>query len=29
MQSEHEPYDGLGMDALVTVCTRNTNAMMV
>ena len=26
--SEHEHYDGLGMDALVTVCSWNTNAIM-
>ena len=25
---EHERYYGSGMDALVTVCTRNTNAIM-
>ena len=29
MHSEHERYDGLGMDALVTVCTRNTTASTV
>ena len=29
MLSEHERYYGLGMDALVSVCSRNTNAIMV
>ena len=29
MHEENERYYGLGMDAQVTVCTRNTNAMMV
>ena len=29
MLSEHERYYGLGMDALVTVCSRNTNVVMV
>ena len=29
MLSEHERYYGLGMDALVRVCSRNTNAIMV
>ena len=29
MLSKHERYYGLGMDALVTVCSRNTNAIMV
>ena len=29
MLSEHERYYGLGMDALVTVCSRNTNVIMV
>ena len=28
-RSEHEPYYGLGMDALVSVCTRNMNVIMV
>ena len=27
MLSEHEYYHGLGMDALVTVCSRNTYAL--
>ena len=27
MLSEHERYYGLGMDALVTVCSRNTYAL--
>ena len=26
---EHERYYGLGMDSLVTVCSRNTNVIMV
>ena len=26
---EHERYYGLGMDALVSVCSRNTNVIMV
>ena len=29
MLLEHERNDGLGMDALVTVCSWNTNAMTV
>ena len=29
MLSEHESYYGLGMDALVSVCSRNTNVIMV
>ena len=29
MLLEHERYCGLGMDALVTVCSRNTNVIMV
>ena len=29
MLSEHERYYGLGMDALVIVCSRNTNVIMV
>ena len=29
MLSTHKRYYGLGMDALVTVCSRNTNAVMV
>ena len=29
MLSKHERYYGLGMDALVTVCSRNTNVIMV
>ena len=29
MLSKHDRYYGLGMDALVTVCSRNTNAIMV
>ena len=29
MLSEHERYHGLGMDALATVCSRNTNVIMV
>ena len=29
MPSEHERYHGLGMDALVIVCSRNTNDLMV
>ena len=29
MFSEHERYNGLGMDALVIVCSRNTNVIMV
>ena len=29
MLSEHEHYYGLSMDALVSVCPRNTNAIMV
>ena len=29
MLSEHERYSGLGMDALVIVCSRNTNVIMV
>ena len=29
MLSEHECYSGLGMDALVSVCSRNTNVIMV
>ena len=29
MLSEHERYHGLGMDALATVCSRNTNIIMV
>ena len=28
MLSKHERYYGLGMDALVTVCSRNTNAIL-
>ena len=28
MLSKHERYDGLGMDALVTVCSRNTNVFL-
>ena len=28
MLSEHERYYGLGMDALVIVCSRNTNEIM-
>ena len=29
MLSKHERYYGLGMDALVAVCSRNTNVIMV
>ena len=29
MLSEHERYNGLGMDALLIVCSWNTNEMMV
>ena len=29
MLSKHDRYHGLGMDALVTVCSRNTNAILV
>ena len=29
MRSEHERYYGLGMEALVVGCTRNTNVFMV
>ena len=29
MLSEHERYYGLGMDALVIVCPRNTNVIVV
>ena len=29
MHSEHERYYGLGMDALVSVCIRNTSVIMV
>ena len=29
MLQEDERYYGLGMDALVAVCSRNTNAIMV
>ena len=29
MLSEHERYYGLSMDALVSVCSRNTNVIMV
>ena len=29
MLLEHEGYYGLGMDAPVTVCSRNTNVIMV
>ena len=29
MLLEHERYHGLGMDALATVCSRNTNVIMV
>ena len=29
MLLEHEPYYGLRMDALVSVCSRNTNVIMV
>ena len=29
MLSKHERYYGLGMDALVTVCSRNRNVIMV
>ena len=29
MLSEHEHYFGLGMDALVIVCSRNTSVTMV
>ena len=29
MLSTHERYSGLGMDALVTVCSRNTNVITV
>ena len=29
MLSKHERYCGLGMDALVTVCSWNTNGIMV
>ena len=29
MLSEHEPHHGLGMDALVIVCSSNTNVIMV
>ena len=29
MLSEHERYHGLGVDALVSVCSRNTNVIMV
>ena len=29
MLSKHERYYGLGMDALVIVCSRNTNVIMV
>ena len=29
MHSKHERYNGLGMDALVIVCSRNTNEIMV
>ena len=29
LESEHERYSGLGMDALVTVCSWNTNILMV
>ena len=28
MLSKHERYYGLGMDALVSVCSRNTNVMV-
>ena len=29
MLSKHERYSGMGMDALVTVCSRSTNVVMV
>ena len=29
MLAKHERYHGLGMDALVTVCSRNTNVIMI
>ena len=29
MHSDHKRYHGLGMDALVTVCTRNATASTV
>ena len=29
MPWEHAPYRGLGMDAIVIVCSRNTNIIMV
>ena len=29
MRLEHERYDGLGMDALVIVCSSNTNVILV
>ena len=29
MLSKHERYDGLGMDALVSVCSPNTHDIMV
>ena len=29
MLSKHERYYGLGMDALVVACSRNTNVIMV
>ena len=29
MLLEHERYSGLGMDALVSVCSWNTNVIMV
>ena len=29
MPLERECYDGLGMDEMVSVCSRNTNVIMV